>query len=220
MQALPLITLARQYGTDARQIGERLAVALAAPLYDREVLTWVAQAAQVEEETIAAAEHQPSLLDRLVESLSQIVPLPGDPVEGQQAAVAAYFYSSARFREVVAEVLRGIADAGPGVVVGHAAQIVLGTRPDVLTVFLHAPREERIRRLVSRRGLSNKEATQRVDRSDKERAHFLRSVYHIDRYDLRHYDLTINTTGRTADEVVAQIVPAAQQLGVRLSTHG
>src|SRR6185312_4461071 len=181
-----------------------------------EVLTWAAQAAQVEEETIAAAELQPSLLDRLVESLGQTVPLPGDPTEGHAATVA-YFYSSAHFRDVVADVLRGIADAGPGVVVGHAAQIVLGERPDVLKVFLHAPREERIRRLVSRRGLGKDEAARQVDRSDKERAHFLRSVYHIDRYDLRRYDLTINTTGRTADEVVAQIVPAAQQLALRLS---
>jgi cytidylate kinase len=87
----------------------------------------------------------------------------------------------------------------------------------VLTVFLHAPRAERIRRLVSRRGLTAAEAARRVDRSDADRTRFLRRVYHTDRYDLRRYALTINVAQRADDEVVAQIVPAVQQLATRLS---
>jgi shikimate kinase len=217
VSSLPLITVARQYGTDAPAIGACLARTLAVPLYDREVLTWAAQAAQVSEAAIAAAERDQSLWDRVVEGLSQTASLPGDPAEAYAAATLASFYSSAHFRAVVTEVLRGIAATGPGVVIGHAAQIVLGDLPNVLTVFLHAPRAERIRRLVSRRGLTAAEAARRVDRSDADRTRFLRRVYHTDRYDLRRYALTINVAQRADDEVVAQIVPAVQQLATRLS---
>src|SRR5207253_8634307 len=46
---------------------------------------------------------------------------------------------SADYRSMIAEVVRGMAERGPCVIVGHAAQMALQDQPGVLRVFVHAP---------------------------------------------------------------------------------
>ncbi|HEY7295895.1 MAG TPA: cytidylate kinase-like family protein [Dehalococcoidia bacterium] len=212
----PVITLSREYGTNARGVAEVVAARLALPIYDRQILSWAAEAAGVPEEVIVAAEHDHGFLGRLFEGFSQCAELPADALLGYKGAPAPRLFPPARVRELVAEVVERIAAAGSAVIVGHAAQLILRGRPDVLSVFLHAPREERVRRLIVSRGLSRAEAERRVDNSDHERTAFFHRIYHRNRYDLRGYDLTLNVTGKTSEEVAEPIVTAARQASVRL----
>jgi cytidylate kinase len=132
----------------------------------------------------------------------------------------AMLYTSADFRAIIEEVLRNIADSGPGVIVGHGgAQAALRRRPDVLHVFLHAPKEFRIRRIMQLRGVDHDEAKRDVEETEKERTDFFRTNYNVNWYDLRLYDLVINTVGRTYDEVADEIVLVARQMPDRTVTE-
>src|ERR1700722_1134334 len=69
-------------------------------------------------------------------------------------------------------VVQHAAKAGNSVIVGRGSQHFLRDRPDTLRVFLYAPREAKVRRLLAR-GKSGKEAEQLADSVDQERADFI-----------------------------------------------
>jgi len=190
--ALPVIALSRQRGTGGDVIAALVAHELGLPLYDRQVLAQAAAKAGVSPDTIAAAERRPGLLDRMLQWL------------GQSA-------TSADYRRTIATVLQTLAAAGPAVIVGHAAgQVALRDRPDVLRVFLHAPVAQRVARMQQYGQLSQTEAEADVRRRDQERAAFFQEHYGLDWYDLRRYDLVLNTGGRDYPTVAADICRTAR----------
>jgi cytidylate kinase len=127
-------------------------------------------------------------------------------------------YTSADFRGVIEEVLRNIADSGPGVIIGHGgAQVALRRRPDVLHVFIHAPKENRIRRMMALLNTNYEAAKKDVEETERERTEFFRANYNVNWYDLRLYDLVINSGGREYTDVADEICAVARVTAER--TH-
>lgn len=88
-------------------------------------------------------------------------------------------------------------------------------RRDTLRVFLYAPREDKVRRLLAR-GKSEKEAEQRVDTVDRERADFIQKFFHVEWPDRAIYHSMINTA--IGDEaVVHMILDIMETLDARVS---
>jgi cytidylate kinase len=85
------------------------------------------------------------------------------------------------------------AKSGNSVIVGRGAQHFLRNRVDTLRVFLYAPREDKIRRLLAR-GKSESEAEQLVDTVDQERADFIQRYFHVEWPNRAAYHTMINTT--------------------------
>ena len=208
--SLPVITISRQRGSGADDIAVIVAQTLGVPLYDRQVLAEAAQAAGVDETTIATAERRQSLLVRIFEELGRFGAL-GSGAPSPSFGEPSVLIASLDFRAVVEQVLQGIAAAGPCVIVGHgAAQVALRGRPDVLHVFLHAPFEQRVQRMMVYGKLDRAAAEKDVREADRERSAFFKDYYGINWYDLRLYDLVLNTAGRTFTDVAAEICAAAR----------
>jgi cytidylate kinase len=209
----PVITISRQRGSGADDIALLVANKLQIPLYDNQVLSQAAAEAGVSEAAMLDAERNQSFLSRMLESLGRYA---GVGVEGSvpmDFSSVSMLYTSGDFRAVIEEVLRSIADSGPGVIVGHGgAQVALRRRPDVLHVFLHAPKEFRVRRIMQLRGVGYEDAKRDVEETEKERTEFYRGNYNVNWYDLRLYDLVINTGGRTYEEVADEIVLVAREM--------
>jgi cytidylate kinase len=72
-----------------------------------------------------------------------------------------------------------------------------------LRVFLYAPREDKVRRLL-RRGKSDKEAEQLVDTVDRERADFILRYFGVQWPDRAVYHSMINTT--IGDQAVVHMI--------------
>jgi cytidylate kinase len=70
-------------------------------------------------------------------------------------------------------------------------------------VFLYAPREDKVRRLLSR-GKSEKDAEELVDSVDRERADFIQKYFHVDWPDRPIYHAMLNTA--IGDECVANMI--------------
>ena len=208
--SLPVITISRQRGSGADDIAAIVAQTLDVPLYDRQVLSEAARAAGVDETTIATAERRQGLLARILEELGRYGAL-GSGAPSPSFAEPTALIASLDFRAVVEEVLQGIAAQGPCVIVGHgAAQVALRDRPDVLHVFLHAPFEQRVQRMMAYGKLDRAAAEKDVRDADRERSAFFKDYYGVNWYDLRFYDLVLNTAGRTYDEVAAEICAVAR----------
>jgi len=77
--------------------------------------------------------------------------------------------------------------------VGRGSQQFLKDRPDTLRVFLYAPKEDKVRRLLAR-GNSEREAEELVDTVDRERADFVKRYFNVEWPDRAIYHAMINTT--------------------------
>jgi cytidylate kinase len=117
-------------------------------------------------------------------------------------------------------VVQHAAKTGNSVLVGRGSQQFLRNRQDALRVFLYAPREDKVLRLLAR-GKSEKEAEQLVDTVDRERSDFIRKYFHVEWPDRPIYHTMINTViGDAAvvhmildlmKAVEARVAPAAIQ---------
>src|SRR5262249_33744780 len=161
-----------------------------------QVIERAARAAGVSEDVIASAERRQGFLGRMLESMS-VYATPGLEAPAPSMRGPSLFSTSADYRAVVEEVLRNIADNGPGVVVGHGGgQVALRGRPDVLHIFIHAPFEHRVARMMAYGQLDRDAAEKDVRREDQERTAFFKDNYGINWYDLRLYDLVVDGSKR------------------------
>jgi cytidylate kinase len=72
-----------------------------------------------------------------------------------------------------------------------------------LRVFLYAPREEKVRRLLAR-GKTEKEAEQLVDTVDRERADFIQKYFNVEWPDRSIYHGMMNTA--IGDEPILELI--------------
>src|SRR6201993_1262799 len=100
-------------------------------------------------------------------------------------------------------VVEHAAQRGNCVIVGRGSQQFLRNRPDTLRVFLYAPREDKVRRLIAR-GKTEKDAQERVDTVDHDRVEFIQKYFGVDWPDRTAYHAMINTT--TGDQCVAHMI--------------
>jgi cytidylate kinase len=110
----------------------------------------------------------------------------------------------------VQDAVREYASRGNVIIAGRGASAILGRRPDVLRVFLYAPRERRIEFVANRFGVDAKVAAKEVDRMDKARAAYMREWYGITFGDPVNYDLCIDTSALGDVESAATIVEAVR----------
>jgi cytidylate kinase len=96
-----------------------------------------------------------------------------------------------------------IASEGNAIVVGRGAPGFFQGRSDAFHVFLYAPQEERIRRLIAN-GKSESEA-KLVEAVDRERGQFVKTYFGADWPTRSFYDLMINTA-IGEDNVVSTIL--------------
>ncbi len=157
MERQKIITIGRSFGSNGREIGERLAEALGIGFYDRNLIDLAAKKSGLERKVVGNADEK--LLNRIVE-LSPSLELFGDD-------------TNERIYRAQAEVIRDIVKRGEScVIVGRGADYVLRNRPEVLKVFIYAPMERRIETVMERYHFKREEAERVVRHMDKTRRNY------------------------------------------------
>ena len=117
------------------------------------------------------------------------------------------------FDEIQRSLIRGAvqqtAAAGKVVIVAHAASIALAGDDRVLRVLVTASPEVRAGRLLQTEQLDKHEAAKRIDRSDKERAAYIKRFYGVDRELPSHYDLVVSTDRLSPNDACTLVLDAA-----------
>jgi len=163
-----IITISRQMGSLGSQVAEEAARRLGYKMVMRQLINQAALRAGVPEVALATIDES---------GLLGIKPSAKD--------IQAYHHA-------VRQVLFEIAKDGMVVIVGRAGQVILHDIPGVIHIRVIAPRELRIERLASDKGLAIETAAAMVDRSDKARTGYLKRYYHTDVNNPQLYDLIIN----------------------------
>lgn len=74
------------------------------------------------------------------------------------------------------KIIKKIADSGSCVIVGRAADYVLRDYSDVVRIFIRAPKDYRMKKVIEMYGDTEQEAKKNIDHSDAARSNYYRSV--------------------------------------------
>ena len=181
-----IVTIGRSYGAGGRTIGRKIAEKLNVPYYDSELLQIAAEESGLNLKFLQNTDEKPSASNALYLSIGF----------GTSEYNAIAHQAEAAQREIIERV----AAAGPCVIVGRCADLILEEKKKIFRVFITGSQEERIKRIHEREGLSAEEAKQKINRVDKERA-----AYYNQRGKGRwagadNYDLILNTDWYSQEE--------------------
>jgi cytidylate kinase len=193
-----IVTIEREYGSGGGEIAQQVAAQLGWKLWDQLLTEEIARLANCPKAVVADREERTDpLYYRLFKSFLR------GSYEGSINAHKLNLVDSESILEITERVVQHVAKNGNSVIVGRGAQHFLRNRQDTLRVFLYAPREEKVRRLLAR-GKSEKEAQLLVDTVDRERVDFIQKYFHVEWPDRSIYHTMINTG--TGDEAVVHMI--------------
>ena len=197
-----IITIARQYGSGGREIGERVAKALGIPLYDKELITDAAAKGSLNEEIIKKADE--SAANSLLYTLAM-----GSNVLGTTMHFGYKMPLNDKLFILQSEVIKDYAKEGSCVIIGRCADYVLRDEPNILRLFIYGDLDHRQARVLERHPeLKSSQVIDVINKTDKRRS----SYYNFytgnkwGKYD--NYDMAINSS-TLGIEHTAQVIAAS-----------
>jgi cytidylate kinase len=195
---IKIITIEREYGCGGGEIAQRVAKHLGWKLWDQLLTEEIARLADCPKSVVECREEKTDpLYYRLFKSFMR------GSYEGSINAHKLKLVDSECILKFTEQVVQHAAKTGNSVIVGRGSQQFLRNRQDTLRVFLYAPREDKVRRVMAR-GKSLDEAEQLVDTVDRERIDFIQKYFHVEWPDRSIYHTMINTA--IGDEAAVHMI--------------
>ncbi|MBR1927820.1 MAG: cytidylate kinase-like family protein [Bacteroidales bacterium] len=151
-----IINIGRQFGSGGKEVAERIGASLGITVYDNELITKAAEESGFSRELLQRSDEK-----RSVFSLFSFF---GTDRFG---STRNYVGNNELFK-IQSDVIRGIAQKGPAVFVGRCSNYILRDKT-CLDVFVSAPAESRIKRVMERLDVDEDEAKTRIERQDRTR---------------------------------------------------
>lgn len=199
-----VITIARQYGSGGRTIGQMLADKLGVEFYDKDIIRMVSEESGVSE----------GLFSRVDEHFSAKAPLfrknsvyTGEVLSPNDKD----FTSDENLFALQAKFIEELARKESCVVIGRCSNYVLRNQPNVLSVFIHAPHDFRMEKSLEKIGGGEKEVEKFLQKDDKRKQEFCKRFTGWDWQDATRYDLCLNSEKLGYEECVNVI---AERLGL------
>ena len=189
------IAITRTCGSGATSISKILGERLGVNVYDRNLLRLASDDSGINEELFAKAdEHmKQSLLYKVSRKVYKGELIGPDSDD---------FTSNENLFNYQAKVLKELAANESLICIGRAADFILKDHPKLVTVFFHAPMEQRIKREMELTGFDEVRAEQYILKTDRYRREFYK--YHTGRdwENPYNYDLCLNTGVFTYEKCV------------------
>jgi CMP/dCMP kinase len=194
------IAISRQMGSGGTYIGYLTARRLGFQYVDREILREAARQLEIDVGILESLDQRSSgLVKNLIRAFTFGTP------DARCAPLRKPVYEKDLFA-VECRIMNEIADRYNAVIVGRAGFYALRNRNQVLRVFVHAPLEFRVRRIMKVQCLANiREAQALVEETDRNRAKFIRDMTGVEWSDALHYHLCIDASVIDFDSAVSMI---------------
>lgn len=192
-----VITIARQFGSGGREIGEALAKALGVKCYDKELISLAAKESGVDPEVFNNVDEKAT--NSLLYSLSMGLYSFGTGFNADRLPVNDKLYLLQH------KIIKKLALDGPCVIVGRCADYVLRDCKNVVRLFICADMDYRIKRAVEKKGVKESKAEQVINKTDKSRANYYNFYSGMKWGDPENYDLSVNRTKLTLEQAVGVI---------------
>ncbi len=210
-----IITISRELGSGGHTVGRLLAERRGVRFSDKELIKALREEFHLTTDAIERLKGEKK--DWLTSLLRKIVAMPKaeNVVEWDDKFVQEYRpdLSSDEIFEAEKQILRGIAEEGSCVIAGRSGFFVLKDFPNKVDIFITAPREKRIQRVMVKQHLSEQEAAAAIDRVDEGRENYIKRYAGTSRYDVRNYDLVINMDNVPDENAAVELI--VKYLGVK-----
>lgn len=181
-----VVTIARQYGSGGKTIGEMYAKEMGIPCYGSNLLQMASEESGINE----------TLFRQLDEKLrnSPLLRMTTDVYDGKVIPPGNKdFVSAKNLFNYQAEVIKRLAKTETCVIVGRAADFVLKDYPNVVSVFVHASEEFNLARAMERNSMTTEEMKKFIATTDKYRSEYYKHYTGREWSDARNYDLCLNS---------------------------
>lgn len=195
-----VITIARQYGSGGRTVGEMLANDLGIHYYDKELAKLASEDSGIKEELFVKADEEvkapllPFLSPKTNTYTGELIPPESND-----------FVSTDNLFNYQAKVIKQLAQEQSCVIMGRCSDYILKDYENVLSVFVHAPKPFCMEQAAKKLSMSEKEIEKYIARTDKRRADYY--MYHTGREwtDARNYDLCLDSSKLGFERCVEEI---------------
>ena len=193
-----VITIARQYGSGGKTIGEMLAKDLGISCYNREILKMASEDSGIAEKLFGQVDEKlnVSILKKLTKRIYSGDLLPPESDD---------FASNDNLFNYQAKIIKQLARQESCVIVGRCADFVLRNYDNVASVFVHADEEFCMARAMERNSMTPKEMERFIAKTDKYRGDFYKHYTGRDWADARNYDLCLNSGKLGFEKCVEEI---------------
>lgn len=199
------ITIARGFGTGGKQIASKVAERLGIECYEHRILTMASYITERDEKDLFDMDERlnGSYLKNKIKQL---------PKSLSPRAESKSFVSDSQLYDIQATIIRRLSDSESCVIVGKCADYLLRDRDNVLSVYIEAPREFCVKRIMERLEVSEKEAHKKISATDKHRAAYYK-FYTDGNYWTNpvNYDMTLNSARLGIDGCVNVILHALKE---------
>ena len=183
-----VLTISHQYGSGGSRIARELGRRLGWSVWEKEIVRKIATQYKVAEEYVEAKDER---VDSFIERMVGLFGMGG--FESTYEIPPPLWLTDAQLARMTRTIIEEVAKDGNAIIVNRAGNLVLANYPRALHVFLWAPLEVRISRVMQAEGLSHHDAQRRISGMDKLRTDYVHTFYHTAWNDLTHYHLVIDS---------------------------
>ncbi len=189
-----IITIAREYGSGGRLLGQTVAKQLGIPCYDKEIIELAAKESGMTERYVSDNEQSMSPL-----WIKNII------FQNYESSIEHSLSSKDALFVAESKIIRDIASRGSCVIVGRCANYILKDYPHVINVFCYSNTDDKIKRCIEKYGVPKENAANEVRRINRARE------THYEHYtgekwrNLHNYDLIVNTASMSIDTACSLI---------------
>lgn len=183
-----VITVARGFGSGGKRIAKQIADDLGINCYENRILVLASQMNGLDEEMFAEVNEKMRQKNKFSAFLR------GLPRTSSPKPVEKKFVSDEKLFEYQKQIIEQLADTESCVIVGKCADWILKDRPNVISLYIEAPRRYTLKEIMERMHVNEDTAARSITATDKYRAeyyqHYTGGNYWTNPV---NYDLTINS---------------------------
>jgi cytidylate kinase len=183
-----VLTISHQYGSGGSRIARELGRRFGWSVWEKEIVRKIATQYKVAEEYVEAKDER---VDSFIERMVGLFGMGG--FESTYEIPPPLWLTDAQLARMTRTIIEEVAKEGNAIIVGRAGNLVLAGHPRALHVFLLAPLEVRISRVMQAEGLSHNDAERRISGMDKLRTDYVHTFYHASWNDLTQYHLVVDS---------------------------
>ena len=197
-----IINIGRSFGSGGGYVGQAIGKKLGIPFYDNELISKVAEENGYSKGLFAKGEEKQSLF-----SVSSFF------ASGRLSYLDSGYVNDNVMFSIQSEVIRSIAQKGDAVIIGRCADYILRDM-DCLDVFVCAPLDYRIQRLVDNEHISPEEAETLIRRKDRTRETYYNYYTFGSWGQASNYDLCVDSSILGIDGTAAFIIDFGRKAGL------
>jgi cytidylate kinase len=203
---MAVITISRQYGAGGKTLGKMIAGELDYTFADSDIIQQIAKEANVSPHWVESFEKEAGTkLSRVISSM--VSQRWVDRILKDERG----YLDERIYLDYLVLIVAKMADEGDVVMLGRGSQYILNDHPDAFHVLLIDELQHRIKFIVDRYNVSEKQATRIVNNEDKRRLNLYRRLGKEDYDNPGLYHLVINMNRFNLEQATALICKMVKQ---------